>query len=61
MRSSTVVGYYRMYACAYNIDQLCNTRQIDPPGMVRIVYYMRALYIHGKQTCSSTETLLLSV
>ena len=52
-----------MYACAYNIDNLYNTRRIYPPGIVKIVYIiaMRALY-----TCTYTEnkevvTLLLSV
>ena len=39
--------YVCMYVC---IDDLYNTRQIYPPGIVKIVYIiaMHALYIHGK-------------
>ena len=36
----------RMDACAYNIDNLYNTRQIDPPGMVRIVYTLCMHYTY---------------
>ena len=40
----------RMYACAYNIDHLYNTRLIDLPGIVKMVYIIcvHYMYIHRK-------------
>ena len=52
-----------MYACAYNINNLYNTRQSDLPDMVRIVYinFMHALYMHMKIKFFNDNIIALSV
>ena len=49
---STIVGYYYstcIFKCAYNIDDLYHTWQIDPPSRVKVVLIVcdkRVLYVH---------------